>query len=82
MAALSGYHPQLRETMQSWGSKLGFLILLDTSRQDEPMASRENYFEAKISKGGKGILPNQDKYPEGIVSILIFGGIRKRPSEF
>jgi len=75
------FHPQLRETMQSWGSKLGFLILLDVSPQDEPMASRENFVVAKLIKGGKGITEDQDKYPIGIVSILIFGGIRKRPSE-
>ena len=80
MSVMPKHHPQVKETMENWQSKLGILVVLDVSPQGESMASLENYFDATVLRGGRGVAPTEDKYPVGIVSILIFGGSRTRPS--
>jgi len=80
MSSLRKSLPQLREVMENWQSKLGFLVVLDIAKQERPLASRENYFWAGVERGGRGIEPEEDTFPVGVVSMLIFGGERIEPS--
>lgn len=73
---------QIKEYMTTTSSKLGFLVVMDISKQTEPLASLENYFDARVVKGGRGISPKEDEYPIGVITVLIFGGERVKPSEF
>ena len=82
MSAIPEHYPQLRETMQSWGSQFGFLVVMDVSRQTGPQASKENYLRTDILKGGRGIRAVDDRNPAVVVSMLIFGGNRAKPSDF
>jgi len=80
MSELTKFIPQLCEVMENWQSKLGFLIVLDISKQEKSLASRENYFEATIRKGGMGLESEKDEFPVGVINLLVFGGERKQPS--
>lgn len=80
MSELTKFIPQLREVMENWQSKLGFLIVLDISKQEKSLASRENYFKATIRKGGMGLESEEDEFPVGVISLLVFGGERIQPS--
>jgi hypothetical protein len=54
---------------------------MDISKQTKPLASLENYFNAKVEKGGRCVSHEEDEHPIGIITVLIFGGERARPSE-
>jgi|GEM_PF-3700470 len=72
---------QIKEYMASTSSKIGFFVIMDISKQTKPLASLENYFNAKVEKGGRCVSHEEDEHPIGIITVLIFGGERARPSE-
>ncbi len=79
--ALQQYHSQLLEVMENWRSKLGFLIMLDISDQRGPRAAIENFFSGRVVRGGEGVSADEERHPVGIVTMMIFGGRRLRPSD-
>lgn len=68
-------------SMEIWQSKLGFLIVLDISEQEQTRAGFENFFSSRLLRGGEGVDSDEDRFPRGVISLLIFAGKRMRPSD-
>ncbi len=78
---ISKHTDQLKEYTVDRGRKIGFLLALNLSDQEEPFADRENYITAFPTPGGKGVKEGNDTSPIGIVVFWIFGGKRIPPSQ-